>query len=58
VRFGFSNARASGYVRSPGGTMARVTPGTRLSLSRGEHVLALYDPQLMTRVSIVFGPDI
>jgi hypothetical protein len=54
VRFGFADAQASGYVRSPTGALARVQPGTRLSLPRGEHVLSLYDTMLVTRVSIVF----
>jgi len=54
VRFGFSDARANGYVRSPTGAMARVQPGTRLSLPRGEHVLLLYDTTLTARVSINF----
>jgi len=57
VRFGFSDPRASGYVRSPDGSMARVQPGTRLSLPAGQHVLTLYDPKLMARVSMVFQPD-
>ena len=57
VRLGFSDPRASGYVRSPGGTMTRVQPGTRLFLSAGQHVLTLYDPRLVARVSIVFQTD-
>jgi hypothetical protein len=56
VRFGFSDPQASGYVRSPTGTMARVQPGSRLPLSRGEHVLSLYDTTLIARVSITFKP--
>ena len=56
VRFGFSDPRASGYVRSPDGSMAQVQPGARLFLA-GQHVLTLYDPQLVSRVSIVFQPD-
>jgi hypothetical protein len=57
VRFGFSDPRATGYVRSRDGSLARVQPGARLFLSAGQHVLTLYDPKLMTRVSIVFQPD-
>ena len=57
VRFGFSDPRTSGYVRSRDGSMARVQPGARLFLSAEQHVLTLYDPQLMARVSIVFQPD-
>jgi hypothetical protein len=56
VRFAFADGRASGYVRSPTGALARVQPGTRLSLPRGEHVLALYDAALVVRVSITFEP--
>jgi hypothetical protein len=55
-RLPFNDARASGYVRSPTGALARVQPGTRLSLLRGEHVLALYDAALIVRVSITFEP--
>ena len=57
VRFGFSDPRASGYVRSRGGSLARVQPGGRLFLPAGQHVLTLYDAKLMARVSIVFQPD-
>ena len=57
VRFGFSDPCASGYVRSRDGSMARVQPGARLFLPAGQHVLTLYDPQLVARVSIVFQPD-
>jgi hypothetical protein len=57
VRFGFSNQSGSGYVRSRGGSMARIHPGARLFLSAGEHVLILYDTTLVARVSIVFTPD-
>lgn len=57
VRFGFSQADANGYVRSPTGALARVQPGTRLPLPRGEHVLSLYDPTLVARVFIAFEPD-
>ena len=57
VRFGFG-MMAAGYVRSRYGVLlARVEPGTRLFLSAGEHVLTLYDPELMARVSIVFIPN-
>jgi hypothetical protein len=56
VRLGFSDPRASGHVRSQDGSMARVQPGTRLFLSAGQHVLTLYDPKLMARVSIEFEP--
>jgi hypothetical protein len=55
VRFRFSN-HASGYVRSPTGALARVEPGTRLSLPRGQHTLSLYDSTLAARVSIIFQP--
>ena len=48
VRFGFSDPRASGYVRSGRGAMTRVHPGARLFLSAGRYVLTLYDPTLMT----------
>ena len=58
IRFAFNDAQASGYVRSPTGTMARVQPGTRLALPRGEHVLSLYDAALIVRVSITFEPGI
>jgi len=54
VWFGFSDPSASGYVRSPDGSLARVQPGVRLFLSAGQHVLTLYDPKLVARVSIVF----
>jgi hypothetical protein len=54
VRFAFSDPSATGYVRSPDGSMARVQPGARLFLSAGEHVLILYDPKLAARVSIIF----
>jgi len=57
VRFGFSDPRATGYVRSASGAMTRVQPGARLFLSAGQHILTLYDPTLMARVSIVFQPD-
>jgi hypothetical protein len=56
VRFGFSNSHAAGYVRSPTGALARVEPGTRLSLPRGQHTLSLYDSAVAVRVSIVFQP--
>jgi hypothetical protein len=56
VRFRLSDWRAHGYVRSPGGTLDRVQPGTRLLLSPGQHVLTLYDPELVARVSISFEP--
>jgi hypothetical protein len=56
VRFRFGNAHACGYVRSPNGALARVQPGTRLSLLRGGHVLSLYDITLVARVSVVFEP--
>jgi hypothetical protein len=57
VRFAFSDLRASGYVRSRDGSLARVQPGARLFRSIGAHVLTLYDPNLMACVSIVFTPD-
>jgi hypothetical protein len=52
--FGFSDPRASGYIRYPDGSLARVQPGARLRLVAGQHVLILYDPKLVARVSIVF----
>jgi hypothetical protein len=54
VRFAFTDPNATGYVRSPNGSLARVQPGTRIFLPAGENVLILYDPKLVTRVSIVF----
>ena len=57
VRFGFSDARAGGYVRCHDGALFRVQSGTRLFLMAGHHVLTLYDPKLTVRVSIVFEPD-
>jgi hypothetical protein len=58
VRFRFSDLRASGYVRTPDGSLFRVQQGARrLFLPAGQHVLTLYDPGLVTRVSIVFQPD-
>jgi hypothetical protein len=57
VRFDFSDPRASGFVRSRDRSLARVRSGTRLFLSAGQHVLSLYDPKLVARVSIVFEPD-
>jgi hypothetical protein len=57
VRFAFSDPRARGYVSSRDGSLDRVRPGTRLFLAAGRHVLSLYDPKVMTRVSIVFEPD-
>ena len=57
VRFGFSDPRASGYVRSPDGSMARMQPGARLFLPGGHHVLTLYDPKLVVRVSVTFQTD-
>lgn len=57
VRFGFSDPRANGYVRSRDGAPARVQPGSRLFLSAEQHVLSLYDPRLMARVSITLEPS-
>jgi hypothetical protein len=57
MRFGFSDPRAGGYVRSRDGALFRVQPGTRLFLMARHHVLTLYDPKPITRVSIVFQPD-
>jgi hypothetical protein len=57
VRFAFDDPQAAGYVRSPGGSMARVQAGARLPLSAGQHTLTLYDPQLVVRVSIMLLPD-
>ena len=58
VRFRFGNVRAVAYIRSPGGALARVVSGTRLSLPRGEHTLLLYDTALVVDVSIAYlGPD-
>jgi hypothetical protein len=56
VRLRFSNSHATGYVHSSNGALARVEPGTRLSLPRGQHTLSLYDSTLAVRVSIVFQP--
>ena len=57
VRFGFSEPRASGYIRSPDGvSMSWVEPGGRLFLPARHHVLTLHDPKLMARVSITFKP--
>jgi hypothetical protein len=56
VRFLFSDLRATGYVRCRDGSLMRVQPGARLFLTAGQHVLTLYDPKLMTRVSISFEP--
>jgi hypothetical protein len=61
VRLAFNDPRASGYVYALPivpwrGSMARVQPGTRLFLPAGQHVLILYDPKLVARVSIVFEP--
>jgi hypothetical protein len=56
VRFVFNNLRASGFVRSSNGALARVTHPTRLVLSGGQHVLSLYGHQLVTRVTIRFEP--
>ena len=57
VRFAFSERNADGYVRSRTGALARVYPGSRVFLSASHHVLFLYDPTLMVRVSITFMPD-
>jgi hypothetical protein len=57
VRFAFSERNADGYVRSRTGALARVYSGSRVFLSAGHHVLFLYDPTLMVRVSITFLPD-
>jgi hypothetical protein len=57
VWFGFGDPRATSYVRSPGGSVARVQPGVRLSLSAGQHTLKLYEPQLLICVAIVHMPD-
>ena len=43
VRFGLSDPRASGYVRSASEAMTRVQPRARQFLSAGQHVLTLYD---------------
>jgi hypothetical protein len=56
VRFRFSDLRASGYVRCRDGSLFRVEPGARLYVSAGHHVLTLYDPTLVARVSITFEP--
>jgi hypothetical protein len=56
VRFRFSDLRAGGYVRSRDGSLFRVQPGSRQFLSAGHHILSLYDPQLVARVSITFEP--
>jgi hypothetical protein len=57
VRFRFNSFHATGYVRSPTGALARVAPGTRLSLPRGQHTLSLYDTTLAADVSIVFQAE-
>ena len=54
LRFGLSDLRASGYVRTRDGSLFRVEPGARLHVETGQHLLALYDPKLMARVSITF----
>ena len=56
VQFDFSDPSAKGYVRSRDGSLGRVRSGARLFLAAGRHVLGLYDPKVMTRVSIVFEP--
>jgi hypothetical protein len=56
LRFGLSDLRASGYVRTRDGSLFRVEPGARWYLSAGDHVLTLYDPKLVARVSITFEP--
>jgi hypothetical protein len=56
VRFRFNDLRASGYARARDGSLFRAAPGARLFLPAGQHVLTLYDPQLMARVSITFEP--
>jgi hypothetical protein len=56
VRFAFDNLRASGFVTSPNGALARVAHPSRHFLSGGQYVLTLYDPQLVTRVTIRFEP--
>jgi hypothetical protein len=54
ARFRFNDLRASGYVRARDGALFRVEPGARLHVETGQHLLALYDPKLMARVSITF----
>jgi hypothetical protein len=56
VRFRFNDLRASGFVRARDGSLFRVQPGARLHVETGQHVLTLYDPKLMARVSITFEP--
>jgi hypothetical protein len=61
VRFVFSDPRASGYIYALSvvprcGSMERVQLGTGLLLPAGQHVLNLYDPNLVARVSIAFEP--
>jgi hypothetical protein len=56
ARFRFNDLRASGYVRARDGALFRVEPGARLHVEAGQHVLALYDPKLGARVSIMFEP--
>ncbi|HXC27942.1 MAG TPA: hypothetical protein VNV38_08285 [Stellaceae bacterium] len=56
VRFAFSNPRASGFIRSRGGAMMRLQAGARAFVEAGQHVLTLYDPELVARVSITFEP--
>jgi hypothetical protein len=56
VRFAFSPASTSGYVRSRKGALARVQSRDRLFLSAGEHVLMLYEPNLAAHVSVMLMP--
>jgi hypothetical protein len=56
ARFGFSDPLACGYVSSPGGAMMRLQAGARAFVEAGQHVLTLYDPELVARVSITFEP--
>ena len=57
VRFRFSDSPGGGYVRAHDGVLMRVQSGARLFLSAGQHVLSLYDPSMVVRVSIKFWPN-
>lgn len=45
---------AGSYVRSLDGALLGVHPEARLFLMADYHVLTLYDPKLVARVSVVF----
>jgi hypothetical protein len=56
VQFSFGDPNGGGYVRCRDGSLMRVQPGARLFLAPGQHVLMLYDHELMARVTIKFWP--